>query len=133
MTMKKRILSYRRNIDAILDAGGAQDWERLRAEHLVQISFFQHERLIHLIVTALFGLIEVIAMAMTVLVSSLAVLVLCFALLALLVPYICHYYLLENEVQRLYTQYDRIERQCEACRTGGRTPKNETHPPAALG
>lgn len=28
--------------------------------------------------------------------------------LCLLIPYIAHYYLLENEVQKMYDQYDRI-------------------------
>ena len=52
--------------------------------HLIQVSFFQHERLIHLIVTVTF------------------------ALLILLIPYIRHYYILENEVQKMYGQYDRM-------------------------
>ena len=111
--MKKRILHYRKNIDAILSGIGEYDWETLRANHLVQISFFQHERLIHLIVTALFALIESIAAAITALAFSPAMFALCILVLALLIPYVGHYYLLENEVQKLYAQYDQIEQNCE--------------------
>lgn len=80
-----------------------------KAELLVQIGFFQHERLIHLIVTVLFAL-------MTILVFLLAVTnftpwtgVLLLLLLALLIPYIKHYWLLENGTQKLYQYYDKME------------------------
>ena len=33
-------------------------------------------------------------------------------LLVLLVPYIMHYYVLENGVQYMYQQYDELERRC---------------------
>lgn len=33
---------------------------------------------------------------------------LCVLFLVLLIPYIGHYYLLENEVQKMYIQYDEI-------------------------
>ena len=49
--MEKRILGYVRYIDSILAESSIQDVESLKKEHLVQLSFFQHERLIHLIVT----------------------------------------------------------------------------------
>ena len=114
--MKKRILSYRKKIDAMLEAGGEPDWEAIRANHLVQISFFQHERLIHLIVTFLFALVEFIAAAVTVIAFSPAVLALCLLVLALLIPYVAHYYLLENEVQKLYDQYDLLELKSEETR-----------------
>lgn len=80
-----------------------------KAELLIQIGFFQHERLIHLIVTVLFAL-------MTILVFLLAVTnfapwtgVLLLFLLVLLIPYIKHYWLLENGTQKLYKYYDKME------------------------
>ncbi len=106
--MKERILNYRRKIDGILKDGVDHDWDAVLSEHLVQISFFQHERLIHLIVTLTFALIEMIALALALTVFSPAVLALCLLILVLLVPYVMHYYLLENEVQKMYAQYDRI-------------------------
>ncbi len=110
--MRKTIRDYRREIDRILEKTGNCDWEALREENLVRIAFFQHERLAHLIVTALFALLEIISAALAVLSNSGAPLFLCAALLILLIPYVSHYYCLENEVQRLYAQYGRIQEKC---------------------
>lgn len=79
-------------------------------EHLVQVGFFQHERLIHLIVTVTFALLEMLAIVLSVISDSLFTLVLPAVILILLVPYIRHYYILENEVQKMYVQYDRMRR-----------------------
>ncbi len=110
--MRKRILAYRRRVDAALEESGGRDWESMRKEHLIQISFFQHERLIHLIVTVLFALIEVLAVGFSLLYFTPAVLAFCLIVPALLIPYIQHYFLLENEVQKMYGQYDRIVEKC---------------------
>ena len=79
-------------------------------EHLVQVGFFQHERLIHLIVTVTFALLEMLAIVLSVISDSLFTLLLPVVILILLVPYIRHYYILENEVQKMYVQYDRMRR-----------------------
>ena len=79
-------------------------------EHLVQVGFFQHERLIHLIVTVTFALLEMLAIVLSVISDSVFTLVLPVVILILLVPYIRHYYILENEVQKMYVQYDRMRR-----------------------
>ncbi|MPM16401.1 hypothetical protein SDC9_62780 [bioreactor metagenome] len=92
----------------MLEDGEIHDWSAVLEELLIQISFFQHERLIHLIVTVTFALLEMIATALTLIFFSPAVLALCLLILVLLVPYVMHYYLLENEVQKLYARYDRI-------------------------
>jgi uncharacterized membrane protein YphA (DoxX/SURF4 family) len=106
--MKKRMLSYRKKVEAALSDGGPVDWERMREEFLVRISFFQHERAMHLAVTALFGLIEVLATALFLNNYSPYVCAFGLAVLLLLVPYVFHYYSLENELHRLYSLYDRI-------------------------
>ncbi len=79
-------------------------------EHLVQVGFFQHERLIHLIVTVTFALLEMLAIVLSVISDSLFTLLLPIVILILLIPYIRHYYILENEVQKMYVQYDRMWR-----------------------
>ena len=79
-------------------------------EHLVQVGFFQHERLIHLIVTVTFALLEMLAIVLSVSSDSLFTLLLPVVILILLIPYIRHYYILENEVQKMYVQYDRMRR-----------------------
>lgn len=113
--MEERILAYRKRIDDLLAVGDPQaDWNRILEEHLTQVSFFQHERLIHLIVTVTFAILTVMSALAAVWAlevgsaSGLALLVLTALLLVLLVPYIRHYYILENEVQKMYAQYDRM-------------------------
>ena len=80
-----------------------------KAELLVQIGFFQHERLIHLIVTVLFALMTILVFLLAVTNFSLWAGVLLLLLLALLIPYIKHYWLLENGTQKLYQYYDKLE------------------------
>ena len=72
------------------------------SQMLIQIGFFQHERLIHLIVTVLFAILA------SLLIQEWAVLLLCLMFFVLLIPYIRHYYILENGVQKLYEYYDQI-------------------------
>jgi len=110
--MRKRILAYRRMMDELLlelESGkSVVDIASVKKEHLTQISFFQHERMIHLIVTVLFALLEFIALLLCMLFPGIGTLLLTLSILVLLVPYIRHYYLLENEVQSMYIQYDRL-------------------------
>lgn len=105
--MEKRILNYRKHVDELLQQDGL-DWDTVIQEHLIQVSFFQHERLIHLIVTVTFALLEVIVLGLCVTAFSLGLGLLALALLVLLIPYIRHYYILENEVQKMYVQYDKM-------------------------
>ena len=97
--MEKRILNYRKYIDELLQKDNL-DWDEVIREHLIQVSFFQHERLIHLIVTVTFAILEVIVIGLCVTAFSPGLGILALALLVLLIPYIRHYYILENEVQK---------------------------------
>lgn len=107
--MKKRIIEYRERIDAYLNGDiQVESWERVLDEHLVQIGFFQHERLIHLLVTLTFAILTVGTVLTVIITEYLPLLLLVLTLMVLLVPYIAHYYLLENEVQKMYAQYDKI-------------------------
>lgn len=109
--MKKRMIGYRERIDRLLEKTSENiDWKMVLEEHLVQITFFQHERLIHLIVTVTFALLTVISFGIMLLSNFFPVLGLTILLLVLLMPYIGHYYTLENEVQKMYKQYDEILR-----------------------
>lgn len=87
-----------------------EEWSKILEEHLTQIGFFQHERLIHLIVTVTFALMTLISMIASVAICMPLLLVLSLLFLVLLVPYIFHYYTLENEVQKMYAQYDEIRK-----------------------
>jgi hypothetical protein len=75
---------------------------------LVQISFFQHERLIHLLVTLAFALFTLLTLFVCCFIRLLPLYLLMTLFLALLIPYIRHYFILENGVQRLYQYYDGI-------------------------
>lgn len=105
--MKRRILAYLDYIDNLLEQENV-DWEKEMRKHLVQIGFFAHERLVHLIVMALFAIGTIITILYLNYSGEMIILALTVALLVLLVPYIMHYYLLENSVQKMYTQYDRM-------------------------
>ena len=109
--MKERIIGYRKRIDALLaQPPEGTDWEAVLQEHLTQVSFFQHERLIHLIVTVTFAILTMIALAIYCIAEYMPMLALIVLLLVLLIPYIGHYYTLENEVQKMYQQYDEMLR-----------------------
>ena len=109
--MKKRILDYVKRIELLLkEEPPDADWQEVQKEHLQQISFFQHERLIHLIVTVTFAFLLLMTIILMFIVNEIGILI--FVLLAIetivLVFYIFHYYVLENNVQKLYQQYDEI-------------------------
>ena len=109
--MEKRIKDYLKSIDELLEkleSGNAAFDEHMVSEHLIQIGFFQHERLIHLIVTVLFALMELISVCLAALAGGIAAIALALVLLILLIPYVRHYYILENGVQKMYRQYDRL-------------------------
>lgn len=78
------------------------NWKRVLEDHRTMIGFLQHERLIHLMVTlAVAGMFLVTVLFSLVLKSVLLGLV-GLLLVGLLLPYIWHYFKLENGVQRLY-------------------------------
>ena len=139
--MEQRILQYQKQIDEWLaemeqsiktqsqEGGNAEQitqkliQDKLE-EHLVQVGFFQHERLIHLIVTVTFALLEMLAIVLSVISDSLFTLLLPVVILILLIPYIRHYYILENEVQKMYVQYDRM-RSLQQTAAGSKIEKPE--------
>lgn len=107
--MNKRIRNYLKQINnLLLTEKSPKEWKALAKEHLIQISFFQHERLIHLLVTLCFAIMTVgtvLAIAVTGYVYLGALFIL---LMILLVPYVWHYFVLENGVQKMYKQYDEM-------------------------
>ncbi len=111
--MEKRLKNYIFRTEELLSQENAErmtavERQALREELLVQIGFFQHERLVHLIVTVTFALLTMLAILGCVLSPELMLFVLVLLLLILLVPYIRHYYILENGVQKLYVCYDQL-------------------------
>lgn len=114
--MEKRIKNYRRYMDILIEKLQQDekrqdtDIEALKKEHLTQITFFCHERLIHLMVTIVFALLEMLSLMLVVLSTEIYTMLLAVVILILLIPYIRHYYILENEVQKMYGQYDKLNK-----------------------
>lgn len=102
--MKKRIITYRQKIDSLLanvDNISPEQWNAILQEHLTQIVFFQHERLVHLIVTVTFAILTMISIVAALMICNPLLYALTLLFLVLLFPYIMHYYPLENEVQKI--------------------------------
>ena len=107
--MGKKLNSYILSLRKLINSGKKiENIEALRRELLTEITFWQHERLIHLLVTILFALLTMSVLIVIMFYQSIAVLVLFFFFFLLLVPYIRHYYILENGVQTLYVIYEQL-------------------------
>ncbi len=104
--MRKYLLSYMKYIDNILNQKNIPDIETLKSEHLKQIQFMQHERFIHLIVTVLFAVMLFMCIGIFILSENIVFALLTVIIILPLVPYIAHYYFLENTVQKMYCQYN---------------------------
>ena len=104
--MKSEIKDYLSDVEIRLKDKDSVD-EAFLSELLTRIGFYQHERLVHLIVTMTFAVMTVLAFFMLVTAYSLPALLLSLLFLGLTIPYIGHYYFLENSVQKLYKLYYR--------------------------
>lgn len=82
--------------------------KNIQQEVLTKIQFFQHERLVHLIVTFMTGISSILFLIGYLLIETLPLLLLFIITLALFIPYIFHYYTLENGTQKLYDLYFKI-------------------------
>lgn len=108
--MEKRLKEYIKYMETITreNSSGLSSDKKDEAirDLLIQIGFFQHERFVHLIVTVVFAILTMITLLGCLLVENIGMYVMLLLFIVLLIPYIRHYYILENGVQRLYTFYD---------------------------
>ena len=110
MIMADRIRQYMAYVDNLLESEDTDiDWEEEMRKHLVQIAFFAHERFIHLVVTVLFALMTIMTFLYALNNFTVGIGLLIIMLLVLLIAYIKHYFLLENSVQDMYEQYDKMQ------------------------
>lgn len=107
--MRDYMKEYIEKIDKIIEEKKINNKEELLSEHLVKIQFFQHERLIHFLVTMLFAIMFLMTFLYSLNNFNIGLIILNVLLLCLLVPYIFHYYYLENSVQYMYKQYDMLK------------------------
>ncbi len=109
--MTKEIREYLEYLEGFFSAEHTEsELLKLREELLRRIGFYSHERLIHLIVTMSFAVFFLLGLFMYFTTRQTGLLVLTVMFLVLLVPYIKHYYFLENSVQKLYKYYYKVER-----------------------
>ena len=112
--MKKRITAYISHMDELLEQMADDEkkqemnLQNVLDNHLRQVDFFMHERLVHLIVTVLFAIGTFMTVFTYLMTDNMGLLLLALLLIVLLAPYIRHYYLLENGVQKMYVQYDKL-------------------------
>ncbi|MBR5405644.1 MAG: hypothetical protein K6E36_07585 [Oscillospiraceae bacterium] len=107
--MRAYLTAYLTELDALLDADAPDtDYDAVMRRHLHMIGFMQHERLIHFLVTMLFAIGFFLVMGFFLMTEQIMLVPLMLLILVLLVPYIMHYYFLENSVQKMYHQYDEI-------------------------
>lgn len=102
--MKNSITEYIKYVDDELEK--KVDFKKLKDEHLIKIGFYQHERLIHLLVTLFYALFMLLTLILS-FYNPLGIVIM-FILMIILLFYVKHYFLLENSVQYMYKQYDKI-------------------------
>ena len=105
--MKKYLYDYIKEIDDLLK-NNKKIANAIIENHLIKISFFQHERLIHLLVTLFYALLFLIFTALGFVHYTFFFIAL--ILIVFLLFYIVHYFRLENGVQYLYKQYDEMKK-----------------------
>lgn len=93
---------YLKEIDKKIKDNKNQNWKVVIKNHREMIRFIQHERLIHLLVTLTVAILFMISMMFSLIYQFMFLFLVDFLLLVLLVPYIFHYFKLENGVQRMY-------------------------------
>ena len=107
--MKESLKEYNEYLDKVIESKKIEKKDELLEEILIQIKFFQHERLVHLIVTFMTAIATILFLFFAVLLENIGMALLFLVTFCLFVPYIFHYYYLENGVQALYKKYFKIK------------------------
>ena len=98
-------------IDNDMQTADEEKTRRVLAEFEIKISYFQHERLIHLMVTLSFALFLLLSIGSIFLFPSeflISAILLTCIFFGLTIGYVFHYYFLENSVQKMYHMRDEI-------------------------
>ena len=103
--MRDYMKNYIDELDELIMSQKIDNIDIVIKRHLSKINFYMHERLVHFLVTMLIAILTMITFLYTMSHFSIGFLILTLLFIALLVPYIIHYYFLENGVQKLYDLY----------------------------
>jgi hypothetical protein len=113
--MKKYVLqtmnAVQKYIDEEMKNAPEEKTRKVLSEFETKISYFQHERLIHLLVTlffALFLLFEIYCLFVLPVEFLISGILLVLIFFGLTIGYVAHYYFLENSVQKMYHMRDDI-------------------------
>ena len=113
--MKKYVLetmnAVRKYIDEEMKGAPEEKTKEMLTEFETKISYYHHERLIHLMVTLAFAtwlLFEIYCLFVLPSEFLIAGILLVLIFFGLTVGYVMHYYFLENSVQKMYHMRDEI-------------------------
>lgn len=109
--MTKAIKEYKAKLDTMLISDNKKtDWAKVCEELTEKIKFYQHERLVHLIVTMTVSVMLVISVLAAYIAPEVTPIyfILIGLFLVLDAPYLFYYFMLENAVQDIYKYYDRV-------------------------
>ena len=107
--MNKLITNYLKEIREV-NKKDIKDKDKFLQDMLVEISFFQHERLIHLLVTIFVGISTIMFFGLALLLNNIGIIILGAITMILFLFYIFHYYFLENSIQELYNRYNELKK-----------------------
>lgn len=108
--MTKQIREYLEHLRLFLEGEHSCEEYTAEAERLrVRIGFFSHERIVHMFIMLAFAIFFLMTFFAALTIGNTGLYVLAALFLVLLVPYIRHYYFLENSVQKMYLIYNEIE------------------------
>lgn len=107
--MNQKLKNYLKEIDQIIVSENTKQLDEIIKNHLQQIHFYQHERLVHFLVTGLVTILAVLCLLCLTIQVNFGVFILFILLLILFIPYIFYYYSLENGVQKMYDQYWKLK------------------------
>ena len=106
--MKEYMKKYINETDEYIKQKDHKNLDKYMDEFLTKVKFFQHERLIHLLVTLFYAIFCVIFMVLITL--SWIFVPIALLLMIFLIFYVFHYFFLENAVQYMYQQYDKLKK-----------------------
>ena len=106
--MKQKLEDYVKELEEKVKNNKIE--KNLSEEVLTKIQFYQHERLVHLIVTFFTGIGCILFLLGFIAFEMIPILLLFIITICLFIPYIFYYYYLENNVQKLYDIYFEIRK-----------------------
>lgn len=110
MNIKKYMKDHEAYLKEQLSNTDTTSINDLKNKHERVIRYMQHERFIHLLVTFAFAFFFLLTFVIALIKPYPSLFILMGLFFILLVPYILHYFFLENTIQRWYQYMDEIEK-----------------------